>query len=251
MADDHGEARRTMTRRGLITAGAAVTAVGVTEVVAASPASAATTPWNITGNSGIKTDGTNFLGTTTPAPIIFKTRTSTTTPVTERMRMTRDGMLGIGMTNPASQRRHEQLAIALRGTNTSTTSTSTGVTGVSAGGTGVAGTSTNLYGVSGNGGYTGVRGGGKSYGGIFSGSTSGSIGVYASGSGYGLYATENACGGFGSGSPVSGSGPTGVNGSGSVTGINGTTTNLNGAAVHGGAASAATRWRRPHRRHPR
>ncbi len=237
MADDHGEARRTMTRRGLITAGAAVTAVGVTEVVAASPASAATTPWNITGNSGIKTDGTNFLGTTTPAPIIFKTRTSTTTPVTERMRMTRDGMLGIGMTNPASQLDvTSKLAIALRGTNTSTTSTSTGVTGVSAGGTGVAGTSTNLYGVSGNGGYTGVRGDGKSYGGIFSGSTSGSIGVYASGSGYGLYATGSTYGGFGSGSTYGlyGSGPTGVNGSGSVTGVNGTTTNVNGAAVHGG-----------------
>lgn len=239
MADDHddrGDARRTFTRRGLITAGAAATAVGVTEVVAASPASAATTPWNITGNSGIKTDGTNFLGTTTPAPIIFKTRTSTTTPVTERMRMTRDGMLGIGMTNPASQLDvTSKLAIALRGTNTSTSASSSGVTGVASFGTGVAGTSTSLYGATGNGGYAGVRGDGKSYGGIFSGSTAGSIGVYGSGQSYGLYATGSTYGGFGSGTTYGlyGSGATGVNGSGSTTGVNGTTTNVNGNAVHG------------------
>jgi hypothetical protein len=236
MADDHGDVRRNMTRRGLLTAGAAVTAVGVTEVIAASPASAATTPWNITGNSGIKTDGTNFLGTTTPAPIIFKTRTSTTTAVTERMRMTRDGMLGIGMTNPTSQLDiTSTLSIAARATTKSTSSTSNGIAGVAGAGTGVAGTSTSLYGVTGKGGYAGVRGDAASYGGIFASSASGGIGVYGSGNGYGLYATGSTYGGFGSGTTYGlyGSGATGVNGSGTTTGVNGTTSNVNGNAVHG------------------
>lgn len=236
MAEEHGDVQRKFPRRGLLTAGAAVTAIGVTEVVAASPASAATTPWNITGNSGIKTDGTNFLGTTTPAPIVFKTRSTTTTPVTERMRMTRDGMLGIGMTNPAGQLDvTSKLTIAARGTTTSTSTTSSGVAGVSTAGAGVAGTSTNLYGITGKGGYAGARGDGQSYGLIGAGSSSGSIGVYGSGLGYGLYATGSTYGGFGSGGTYGlyGSGATGVNGSGSTTGVNGTTTNPNGNAVHG------------------
>ena len=232
--DDEGP--RQFPRRGLFTAGAAVAAVGVAEVVTASPASAATTPWNITGNSGIKTDGTNFIGTTNPAPLVFKTRQSTTTPVTERMRLTRDGKLGIGTTGPAfSLDIKSTLATAGRGTTTSTSSASTGLTGVAGAGTGVSGTSTSLYGVTGKGGYAGVRGDAGPYGGIFAGSGSGSIGVYGSGQGYGVYGAGSTYGMYGSGSTYGmyGSGPTGVYGSGSTNGVTGKTSNVNGAGVFG------------------
>ena len=51
------------------------------------------TSWLITGNSNITT--TNFIGTKNNQPLIFKTNN------VERMRITKNGQIGIGVTNPS------------------------------------------------------------------------------------------------------------------------------------------------------
>jgi hypothetical protein len=51
------------------------------------------TSWSITGNSNITT--TNFIGTKNAQPLIFKTNNL------ERMRITKNGQIGIGVTNPS------------------------------------------------------------------------------------------------------------------------------------------------------
>src|SRR6476661_8639874 len=52
----------------------------------------AQTSWLITGNGNITTS--NFIGTTNAQPIIFKTNNI------ERMRLSKNGQLGIGITTP-------------------------------------------------------------------------------------------------------------------------------------------------------
>ena len=52
-----------------------------------------TTNWSLTGNSGT-TAGTNFIGTTDSKDFIFKTSN------TERMRITSNGRVGVGVTSP-------------------------------------------------------------------------------------------------------------------------------------------------------
>src|SRR6476660_5170004 len=52
----------------------------------------AQTSWLITGNGNITTS--NFIGTKNAQPIIFKTNNI------ERMRLTKNGQLGIGIANP-------------------------------------------------------------------------------------------------------------------------------------------------------
>jgi hypothetical protein len=59
------------------------------------------TPWALIGNDNIATDGTNFLGTQNNAPLIFKTNTKGGGG--ERMRITPDGNVGIGVTNPSAK----------------------------------------------------------------------------------------------------------------------------------------------------
>jgi hypothetical protein len=246
MPADSDAVERRFPRRFLLTGSAAVVAVGLVEAASSDQAAAASgsTAWKLGGNSGVTSS--NFLGPTNPAPLIFKTRNSTSSALTERMRVGQAGLVGIGTTTPAAQLDvKSSLTVAVSGATVSTSAASSGVAGVAGAGSGVSGTSTNASGVSGNstnayglmgtGGYTGVRGQGNSYGGILVGGGSGSIGGYGSGQGYGLYGSGGTYGVFGSGSTYGlyGSGPTGVYGSGSVNGVSGTTTNVNGAAVYG------------------
>lgn len=241
------DVERRFPRRFLMAASAAVAATGITQAItpAASAASASTT-WKLGGNSGVTTDGTNFIGPTNVAPLIFKTKPSSTTGLGERMRLTPGGLLGIGTKTPVSRLDvRSGLPIVVQGTSTSASSAATavngvagngiGVTGTSNLGAGVSGVSTDLYGVQGKGGYAGVRSDGVSYGGIFVASSSGSIGLYSLGDGYGVYGSGNTYGVYGSGSTYGlyGGGGTGVYGSGSTEGITGTTSNVNGNAVHG------------------
>jgi hypothetical protein len=267
MSTEAEDGERRFPRRLLLTASAAAAAVGVAEAVS-SPASAASgaTAWKLGGNSRVAANGSNFIGPTNAAPLIFKTRASHSKPLTERMRITPAGLIGIGVHSPVCQVGVKSaLDVAVRGTTSSTKATSNGVNGIatagigvqgnakagmgvqgtatggngvvgnSTGGAGVLGNSTNLYGVQGTGGYCGVRGNGGPYGGIFSGGGNGSIGVYGIGSAYGMYGSGSTYGMYGSGTTYGqyGSGQTGVYGSGSVAGVTGTTTNVNGDAVNG------------------
>jgi hypothetical protein len=245
MSDDRDRVERRFPRRFLLAGPAAVAAVGIVDAIS-SPASAAagSTPWQLGGNSGVT--AANFIGPTNPTALIFKTRKTTTTPVAERMRITSDGLVGIGTKTPVAKFDVlTGLDVGIRGTNTSTKSASAAVSGVAGNGTGVLGTSnlgvgvsgvsTALYGLQGKGGYAGIRSDGVSYGGIFAASASGSIGLYSLGNGYGVYGSGNTYGVYGSGSTYGlyGGGGTGVYGSGSTEGITGTTSNVNGNAVHG------------------
>lgn len=257
----------TLSRRGVWwmggTAVAGVAGVaGVAAVAGPAGAASATTPWQCGGNATINTDGTNFLGPTNVAPLIFKTTPSGGSP-TERMRIATTGRVGIGTNAPAVVLdARGNTASVVRGTNTSSSTTVAGVRGVSTGGAGVAGqstsgtgtsgtsssgkgvfgtstsgngvvgTSTDNIGVQGSGAYAGVTGAGGSYGGVFSGSSyglygSGSTGVYASGSTYGTYCTGSSYGvyaysGYGRGVHAQG-----------VIGVFGTSPDPNSAGVQG------------------
>ena len=52
--------------------------------------------WNLTGNSGT-TPGTNYIGTQDPKDMVFKTSN------TEWMRLTKDGLFGIGLVTPKAK----------------------------------------------------------------------------------------------------------------------------------------------------
>jgi len=241
------DVERRFPRRFLMAASAAVAATGVTQAITpAASAASGSTAWKLGGNSGVTTTGSNFIGPTNVAPLIFKTKPSNTEGVGERMRLTPAGLLGIGTKTPVSRLDVKSgLPIVVQGTSTSASSAATAVNGVAGNGTGVTGTSnlgagvsgvsTDLYGLQGKGGYAGVRSDGVSYGGIFASSSSGSIGLYSIGNGYGVYGSGNSYGVYGSGSTYGlyGGGATGVYGSGSTEGITGTTSNVNGNAVHG------------------
>ncbi len=207
-----------------MSSGAAVT-VAAAELLSPGRADAATaaTPWKLGGNTGVTTDGTNFLGPTNVAPLIFKTKASSGSPLSEKMRIQAGGFVGINVAAPAARLDvlHTGPLPAVQGTNTSTGGT--GVTGSCDSGTGVVGTSADNIGVSGTGGYTGVDGSGGSYGGVFS--SSGGTGAYGGGGSYGGYFAGGAYGAFGSGSSYGlygAGGSYGVYGSGSTTGTYGT-----------------------------
>lgn len=223
--------RPTLGRRAAFVLGGTA-AAGVAGLAAAGPAGAAsaTTAWKCGGNTGINTDGTNYLGPRNTAPLIFKTTPSGGTP-TERMRIAPTGLVGIGTAAPAALLDVSGTVNAIQGTTTA--SSGAGVTGVSATGTGVAGSSTGNIGVQGTGGYAGAVGSGGSYGGIFSGTSyglysyGGPTGVYASGSSYGTYTSGASYGVY-----AYSSGGRGVQAQG-VIGVYGVTANPNSAAVQG------------------
>jgi hypothetical protein len=234
-----------VTRRRLLALGGTA-AAGVAAVGTASSASAATagTAWQCGGNTGITTDGSNYLGTKNSAPLIFKTTPSGGAP-TERMRISALGRIGIGTTAPAMLLDAlGTTGAVIRGVNTSTSATAIGVNGVSATGFGVAGgstsgagvrgksgsgpgvlgqttsdsgvtgTSTQNMGVHGTGGYAGVRGDGGTYGAILVGDS------------YGAYCVGGPTGVFGIGTSI------GLSGSGAI-GVYGSSTDPNSASVKG------------------
>jgi hypothetical protein len=233
MPADNAETERRFPRRFLLAASGAAVATGAAQAVA-SPASAApgSTPWQLGGNGSVSSDGTNFLGPTNGAPLIFKTKPPSGA-IRERLRISSNGHIGVGMSAPVAQFDLKSTAVTgINGTSTNPTSSATGVQGTGDNGAGVRGNSASNYGVFGTGGYCGVRGQGGTYGSISSGT---SVGGYGSGSDYGLYGAGGSYGLYAGGSTygVYGSGPTGVFGSGSTYGVSGTTTNLNTDAVRG------------------
>ncbi len=247
MTTANDDLERRFPRRLLLAFTGTAAAAGVAQVVSASPASAgaATSTWKLGGNADVSTDGSNFLGPTVVAPLIFKTRTSTTAAVTERMRITPQGRVGIGKTAPVAQldvTTAQPVGIAGRTTSTSTTTERSGVTGTSTtAGNGVKGISTDGYGVSGvSTNNVGVRGDGSIYGGEFSSS---STGVSATGGTYGLYGS-GFYGGVGIGSSIGfyGSGPTALYGSGGTNGVygGGTTNGVYGSGPTGVLGSGST-----------
>jgi hypothetical protein len=129
-------------------------------------------PWTLTGNNNVTSDGSNFLGTQNNAPLIFKT--NSTAGGGERMRITSDGNVGIGVIGPSAKLSvQSESFIGVRGTSSS----NVGVVGESSSLSGVVGTSSSWYGVVGFSSFgTGVRGESPSSIGV-EGVSSSSIGV--------------------------------------------------------------------------
>ena len=238
-------------RRAFVAGGGVAAVVGAMTLAeaAVSPASAApaTATWKLGGNTGVNTDGTNFLGTKNVAPLVFKTAQTINTPI-ERMRIQVNGRVAINSTAASTQLDVASgIAGCIRGTSTNSSASATGVRGVAASGYGVFGESTGAYGVGGSGGYCGVTGDGDSYGAIFSGDVNGTYssgdtgvvgtgstnGMYGSGATNGVRAVGGTYGVYGTGTSngVYGSGPTGVAGYGGGTGVFGG--NASSAGVRG------------------
>ena len=259
---DPGSIERRFPRRLLIAGAATAAAVGVVESVAGgAEAAAPTATWLCGGNSNINRNGSNFVGPTNVAPLVFKTAATSGKPV-ERMRITPPGLVGINTPSPRAQLHvRSSDGVTIRAATNSTDAASrsvlasatkgAAVEAKSVDGAGITTSSTNATGVDSIGGYAGVRGTAGSYGGIFSASSGSGVGVYGSGSAYGtygsgsigVYGTGVTNGVYGSGvtNGVYGSGATGVTGAGSVTGVKGTTTNPNGAAVWGSGGQYGVR----------
>ena len=244
MAAHPEEVDRRFPRRFLLAAAGSTAVAGVAETVAspAAHASVVGTAWKLGGNGGVTSDGTNFIGTTTVAPLIFKTKASATDDVTEKLRIQAGGFVGIGMPNPVAKLDvwNPGSKPSIRGVNTDKGGTGIGVKGLSSAGIGVAGASQKHIGMTADGGYIGISADGDTYGGVFT--TSDGTAVYASGPQYGSYSIGGTCGAYGSGSTYGlyGTGPTGVSGSGTATGIRGASTATSGEVygVYGSTRSA-------------
>ncbi len=181
------DADRRFPRRFLLAVPGAAAVAGVTQAVAA-PAGAAplTANWKLGGNANVNTDGTNYLGTKTIAPLVFKTMPSERTGPLERMRIAADGTIGIGTPVPVARVDvRDNHPITLRAVSSFSDFDAVAVTGRSlGGGFGVQGF--GRIGVQGEGTSQGVQGtseGGSGVRGI------GVTGLYGTGDNYGVYAT--------------------------------------------------------------
>jgi len=232
-------------RRALFTTAVAGAVGVVAATAAASPADAAagTTSWVLGGNTGVSTDGSNFIGPrNTGAPLVFKTcATGSTTPL-ERMRITPSGSVGIGTAAPSAQLQITTTSTAIKAITTSSAASSRAVAASakagtalfgrstsglgadisSTSGTGLKATSTEFYAITASGATGGIAaespnyafiGNGQTIGGYFAGpigsfSTSGSD-VAA----WGVNTNDD------SGTGVRGSGRIGVHAKASLTGV--------------------------------
>lgn len=198
-------------RRALFTTAVAGAVGMVAATAAAVPAAAApgTTAWALGGNSGVATDGSNFLGPTNAgAPLIFKTRATGSAAISERMRIAPTGSIGIGTTAPDAKLHVVTGGTAIQANATGNATTSRAVSATAKAGTALFGqstsglgaelrstsaaavqaTSTNYYGVIASGPSGGVLGTSTNYGVIGSGNNtggyfSGPTGVYGSSAG--------------------------------------------------------------------
>ncbi|GLK18868.1 hypothetical protein [Herbiconiux flava] len=178
--------------RRLLFAGAAA-GVAALSLAGAPPAEAApaTTPWALGGNTGVSTN--NFLGPTNAgAPLIFKTKNDAGSSLSEKMRLSAIGRLGLGVTDPKARLDAVGSTIAVQGTSTATTTAGRALSGIAKGGYGVFAKSDDTAGYC-DGAYLGVyargsvamRGEGTGYGAFFSG---GDTGLQADGAAFGVRA---------------------------------------------------------------
>jgi hypothetical protein len=175
----------------------------------ASPTTTVSSSWGLAGNTGT-TAGSNFLGTTDPQPLVFKTNN------VEAARITADGDLAVGHTVAGARiSAFADTETAIEGSSgagsgvVGASNSATGVTGTSSSGTGVGGTSSTGTGVHGI-------------------STSG-VGVLgASNSGDGLLGTSTTANGVG-GTSTSGRGVSGVSSTG--TGVSATSDSGSGLSA--------------------
>lgn len=244
MSVESVETQRRFPRRLLIGAATVVAAAGATQIhPEAAEAASGSTAWKLGGNSGVTTTGSNFIGPTNVAPLVFKTRSAKSKPMSERMRITPAGLLGVGTKTPGAQVDvRTSSPVAIRGTSTSASGTSVGVAGVTTVGAAVSGTSKNGIGVqaqstNGYGMYT------KGAYGIIAYSNTGGIASYATGGAYGSYCYGSTYGTYTSGGTYGlyASGPTGVYGSGTVNGVTGVSSSTGGNAVYGNGGQYGVR----------
>lgn len=122
MSVESVETQRRFPRRLLIGAATAVAAAGATQTLPGTAAAASgSTAWKLGGNNGVTTTGSNFIGPTKVAPLVFKTRSARSKPVTERLRITPAGLLGVGTKTPGAQVDvRTSFSVAIRGTTTPT-----------------------------------------------------------------------------------------------------------------------------------
>ncbi len=271
-------------RRALFTTAVAGAAGMVAATASTTPAAAApaTTAWALGGNSGVTSDGSNFLGPTNAgAPLIFKTYSSTGSAVSERMRIASNGNVGIGTTAPDSKLHVVTQNTAVKATTTGSTTTSRAVSASATAGTALFGqsksglgadlrstsaaalqaTSTNYYGVIASGPSGGVLGTSANYGVIGNGNNvggyfSGPTGVY--GSTAGATAILGANTNVDSGVGVRGTGRIGIHAQASVAGTaqallaeggqysvygsGGTTAGVRGDSAYVGVWGQGTAW---------
>ena len=97
------ETERRFPRRFLLAVPGAAGVVGVSDAVSSRAAAApVTSPWTLGGNAAVSTDGTNWIGTKNPAPLIVKTTATTGGTPVERMRVQANGRVGIGTAVPGA-----------------------------------------------------------------------------------------------------------------------------------------------------
>ncbi len=98
------EPERRFPRRFLLAVPGGAAIAGLSEAAVSTRAAAApgTDPWKLGGNGHVATDGSNWLGTLNPAPLIIKTTATTGGTPTERMRVQANGRVGVGTTAPGT-----------------------------------------------------------------------------------------------------------------------------------------------------
>lgn len=136
-------------RRALFTTAVAGAVGAVAATASASPAGAApgTTSWLLGGNTGVSTDGSNFLGSRTAgAPLVFKTCSTGSSIASERMRITAAGTIGIGTSAPDAKLHIATGGTAVKATSTSSSASSRTVTVSAKAGTAVYSRATSGYG---------------------------------------------------------------------------------------------------------
>ncbi len=113
--------------------GAPVAAAAVLGVQSAVATSASAAPladaWLLGGNAGVNGAGSNYLGPTNVAPLVFKTTPTAASAPVERMRIQPNGRVGIGTAAPAA--RLDVTGSNPRGIQGTTTANTAGAVGVS------------------------------------------------------------------------------------------------------------------------
>lgn len=223
-----------LARRLLLTGGiGAATAAAVGAAATPAAAASSTTAWVMGGNSGVNTDGSNYIGTRNVAPVIVKTTPSSGATPLERIRVTASGLVGIGNSKPVAKLDVKTgYPTAILGVTSNSAAGSIGVDGSAPAGTGVRGA----------GQQAGLQGKGSYYG-VIAEATSGT-GAYASGSGTGVYALGASYGLVGYASSGTGaytSGGIGTRAVGTTYGVDASASDPNGAGVHGTGGQYAVR----------